>query len=304
MTDTVRLVEVGPRDGLQNEKETIPLELKVQFIEALIDAGVTDLEATSFVSPKAIPQMADAKELYQELKNKGLDKRARFSCLVPNQKGFDTALDLDVKEIALFTATSNAFTKKNINSTIDESFEKMEPVAKQALEKGMKVRGYVSTAFGCPYEGEVKREKVIPIVDRLFKLGCYEISIGDTIGVATPLHVVALTESLKENFDLSKIAMHFHDTRGMALTNIYESYLQGIRVFDSSAGGLGGCPYAKGATGNVATEDVWYLFQSLGIDVNLDIDKFVDASELIFKHLKKHSESRFHNVVMKNRKSL
>lgn len=301
MSDEVRIVEVGPRDGLQNEKLIFPTDLKIDFIELLIEAGIKYLEATSFVNPKAIAQMADAKELYAEIKKRGLDQKANLSCLVPNKKGLDSAIELGVKEIAVFTATSETFTKKNINATIEESLQTISLVTKEALSAGIKVRGYISTAFGCPYEGEIKREQVVPILEKLFKIGCYEVSIGDTIGVATPLHVVALTEKIKEYFDLNQIAMHFHDTRGMALTNIYESFLQGIRVFDSSAGGLGGCPYAKGATGNVATEDVWYLFQSLGINIAIDIEKLVNASQIIFSYLKKESSSRFHNVVLKNR---
>lgn len=289
----IKIVEVGARDGLQNEKKIIPMEDKYNFISALIDAGLKTIEVTSFVKAPAIPQMADSAELFTKVKNELYNKGVSFPCLVPNFKGYETAKSLGVKEIAIFTATSDSFAKKNINASVDESFERMKEVTQAAKQDGIQVRGYVSTAFGCPYEGTMDVKKLLSVTKRLFELGVYEVSVGDTIGVATPQQVRAYLRDMKTEFPVGKLAMHFHDTRGMALTNIYVSLEEGIMTFDSSAGGLGGCPYAKGATGNVATEDVWYLMQSQGLDTGIDIQKLAKASKLILMSVQRETESKF-----------
>jgi hydroxymethylglutaryl-CoA lyase len=287
----IKIVEVGPRDGLQNEKTILKTEDKFRFIELLAFTGLQNIEVTSFVKPEAIPQMADATELYTKVKS--LPATINFPCLVPNMKGYDTAKALGVKEIALFSATSDSFTKKNVNATVDETFERMQDVAAAAIKDGIRIRGYISTSFGCPYEGEMDVAKLHSVTERFFKLGAYEVSVGDTIGVATPKQVRAYIQSLKKSFPIQKLAMHFHDTRGMALTNIHVSLEEGITTFDSSAGGLGGCPYAKGATGNVATEDVWYLIQSQGLETGIDIKKLAEASKFILEKINKQTESKF-----------
>jgi hydroxymethylglutaryl-CoA lyase len=289
----IRIVEVGPRDGLQNEKSILATEDKFQFISALAEAGLKSIEVTSFVKAPAIPQMADAVELFTKVKTELGGKGVSFPCLVPNLKGYETAKSLGVKEIAIFTATSDSFTKKNINATVDESFERMKEVCEAAKKDNVMIRGYVSTAFGCPYEGTMSVEKLIGVTKRLFELGVYEVSVGDTIGVAIPQQVRAYIRAMKNEFPIGKIAMHFHDTRGMAPTNIYASLEEGITTFDSSAGGLGGCPYAKGATGNVATEDVWYLMHSQGLDTGIDIAKLAAASKFILEKVNRQTESKF-----------
>lgn len=289
----IRIVEVGPRDGLQNEKSILSTEDKFHFISALTESGLKSIEVTSFVKAPAIPQMADASELFGRVKNELFNKGISFPCLVPNLKGYETAKNLGVKEIALFTATSDSFTKKNINASVDESFERMKEVAEAAREDKIMVRGYISTAFGCPYEGTMDVKKLISVTKRLFELGVYEVSVGDTTGVAIPMQVRSYLRALKSEFPIGKLAMHFHDTRGMALTNIYASLEEGITTFDSSAGGLGGCPYAKGATGNVATEDVWYLLNSQGLDTGIDIAKLAEASSFILGKLGRQTESKF-----------
>lgn len=289
----IRIVEVGPRDGLQNEKSILATEDKFQFISMLTDAGLKTVEVTSFVKAPAIPQMADAVELFTKVNTQLSGKGVSFPCLVPNMKGFETAKSLGVKEIAIFTATSDSFTKKNINATVDESFERMKEVCEAAKKDKIMIRGYVSTAFGCPYEGTMPVEKLIAVTKRLFDLGVYEVSVGDTIGVAIPQQVRAYIRAMKNEFPIGKLAMHFHDTRGMAPTNIYVSLEEGITTFDSSAGGLGGCPYAKGATGNVATEDVWYLLHSQGLDTGIDIAKLSEASKFILSKVNRQTESKF-----------
>lgn len=289
----IKIVEVGPRDGLQNEKSILSTDDKFKFISLLCDAGLRTIEVTSFVKAPAIPQMADAVELYTKVKNELGDRGVAFPCLVPNMKGYETAKSLGVKEIALFTATSDSFTQKNINATVNESFGRMKEVADAAKNDGIQVRGYVSTAFGCPYEGTMDVKKLISVTKRLFELGVYEVSVGDTIGVATPMQVRSYIRALKSEFPIGKIAMHLHDTRGMAPTNIYVSLEEGITTFDSSAGGLGGCPYAKGATGNVATEDVWYLLHSQGLETGIDIKKLSEASNFILGKANRQTESKF-----------
>lgn len=285
----VEIIEVGPRDGLQNEKTVLKLEDKLLFIHQLIDSGLKTIEATSFVRPDKIPQMNDASELFPKI-NPG---DSELLCLVPNLKGLELAKRAGAKRIALFTATSESFNKKNINASIDESFERIEAVACSAIKDGISIRGYISTAFGCPYEGKTSIDSLKNISERMFKLGANEVSIGDTIGIGTPSQVDNILTELSNVVDLSKVAMHFHDTRGMALANVLVSLEHGIKRFDSSAGGLGGCPYAKGATGNVATEDLLYLFDSLGIETGVNLKMVAKASSEILKKLKKETTSKF-----------
>lgn len=287
------MVEVGPRDGLQNEKSILSTEDKLKYISLLSETGLKTIEVTSFVKAPAIPQMIDAVELYTQVKSKLGTKGIAFPCLVPNLKGYETAKKLGVKEIALFSATSNTFTQKNVNATIDETFARMKEVAAEALKDNVRIRGYVSTAFGCPYEGKIDVKQIMDVTRRFMELGVYEISVGDTIGVAVPHQVKDVIRTLKGEFPLNKLAMHFHDTRGMGVTNILVSVEEGITTFDSSSGGLGGCPYAKGATGNVATEDVWYLLQSLGLETGIDIAKLATASSFILEKVNKKTESKF-----------
>ncbi|MES2526852.1 MAG: hydroxymethylglutaryl-CoA lyase [Bdellovibrionota bacterium] len=289
----VRIVEVGPRDGLQNEKSVLETEDKFQYITLLKEAGLQTIEVTSFVKPPAIPQMRDAVELFTLVRDRlGLES-TNFPCLVPNMYGYEKAKNLGVKEIALFTATSDSFTRKNVNASVDETFERMEEVAQAARKDGIRMRGYISTAFGCPYEGKIEVKKLIDVAERFLKLGVYEVSVGDTIGVAVPEQVRSHLKDFLKAIPQEKAAMHFHDTRGMALTNILVSLEAGISVFDSSSGGLGGCPYAKGATGNVATEDVWYLLQSMGIETGIDIKKLSEASAFILGKVQRTTESKF-----------
>lgn len=288
----VKIVEVGPRDGLQNEKSVLSTEDKLRYIELLGKSGLSNIEITSFVSPKAIPQMADAKNLFKKAK-KLLGDKVNMPCLVPNMKGYQMAVESGVKEISLFSATSDSFTKKNINCGVDESFERMQEVADAAMTDGVRIRGYVSTAFGCPYEGDIPVEKLLSVVERFFKLGVYEVSVGDTIGVATPMQVDGALDKLGAAFDKQKLAMHFHDTRGMALTNVLVSLERGISVFDSSSGGLGGCPYAKGATGNLATEDLVYLLNSMNIEHGIDFEALARASKYILGKVEKQTTSKY-----------
>lgn len=290
----VRIVEVGPRDGLQNEKSVLETEDKFQYISLLKEAGLKTIEVTSFVKPPAIPQMRDATELFTLVRDRlGLEKGVNFPCLVPNMYGYEKAKDLGVKEIALFSATSDSFTKKNVNATVDETFERMQEVAQAAKKDNIRMRGYISTAFGCPYEGRMEVSKLIKVAERFLALGVYEVSVGDTIGVAVPTQVKSYLKDFLKSIPLEKTAMHFHDTRGMALSNILMSLEEGISVYDSSSGGLGGCPYAKGATGNVATEDVWYLLQSYGIETEIDLKKLAEASAFILGKVQRNTESKF-----------
>jgi len=280
--ESVRIVEVGPRDGLQNEKVTIPTEVKVNFITALSDAGLRTIEAGAFVSPKWVPQMADTAEVYRDIpKDPGVD----YPVLVPNAKGLDRALEAGVRSIAIFTAASETFNKRNINMTIDESFQNFAAIVPRALGEGMKVRGYVSCSFGCPYEGEVLPEKVLEVTARLLDLGCYQVSIGDTIGVGTPLQVQGVIGMLLQVVPRGRLAMHFHDTRGTALANTLAALEMGIETYDASAGGLGGCPFAPGASGNMATEDLVYLLDGMGVESGVDLNRLVAASSIIGPYL-------------------
>ena len=280
--ETVKIVEVGPRDGLQNEKVTIPTQAKIDFITALSDAGLRVIEAGAFVSPKWVPQMADSAEVYRDIpKDPGVD----YPVLVPNLKGLERAIEAGVQSIAIFTASSETFNKRNINMSIEESFANYAPVVARATAERIRVRGYVSTAFGCPYEGEVPPEKVLEVCARLLDLGCYEVSVGDTIGVGTPLQVQGVIGLLRDVIPASRLAMHFHDTRGTALANTLAAMEMGIATFDASAGGLGGCPYAPGASGNLATEDLVYMLDGMGIETGVSLGRLVQASSIIAPYL-------------------
>jgi len=280
--DSVKIVEVGPRDGLQNEKATLPAEAKIAFITALGDAGLRVIEAGAFVSPKWVPQMADTAEVYRNIPK---DPGVEYPVLVPNEKGLDRAIDAGVTSIAIFTAASETFNKRNINMSIEESFANYAPVAARARAEGVRVRGYVSTAFGCPYEGDVPPEKVLEVAARLLDLGCYEVSIGDTIGVGNPMQVQGVVGMLLQVIPAKRLAMHFHDTRGTALANTLAALEMGIATFDASAGGLGGCPYAPGASGNMATEDLVYMLDRMGIETGVDLKRLVQAASIIAPYL-------------------
>ena len=271
----VKIVEVGPRDGLQNEKQAIDTATKVELIARLGASGLKTIEATAFVSPKWVPQMADNAEVMRQITR--LDG-VTYPVLTPNLKGLEAALATGVTEVAVFAAASEAFSQKNINCSIDESIERFVPVIESAREHGVAVRGYVSTVVGCPYQGDVPPEKVAEVSKALFDLGCYEISLGDTIGVGTPLKVQTMLAEVSKAVPMDKLAGHFHNTYGMAIANIYASLQMGMAVFDASVAGLGGCPYAKGASGNVATEDVVYLLNGLGIDSGVDLTRVVETA--------------------------
>lgn len=287
--DHIKIVEVGPRDGLQNEKNVWSVEDRVDLIRHLIGSGLQHIEAGSFVSPRAIPQMAGSDKVWEQLKHAEVD----LSFLVPNQKGWAQALSSQVKSIAVFTATSSAFTTKNINKTVEESLEEYAPLVSEAVHKSIRVRGYISTAFGCPYDGPQDPKRAIELTRRLFEMGCYEVSIGDTIGVAHPAQVQALFTRLRSEVPISKVAGHFHDTRGLALSNIRAAFDVGVRVFDSSIGGMGGCPYAPGSAGNVATEEVAWLFEGYGIQTGLSVEKLLKTVEWIEERSKTSIRSKF-----------
>ena len=287
--NSVRIVEVGPRDGLQNEPATVPTEIKLQLIERLADAGLPAVEATAFVSPKWIPQMADHTEVLERLRRK---PGVSYPVLTPNLKGFEAARAAGAREVAVFGAASEAFSKKNINCSIAESLERFAAVVAQAKKHDIGVRGYVSCVLGCPYEGEVKPARVAEVAGALFDMGCYEISLGDTIGVGTPGKTKAMLEACARRVPLAKLAGHYHDTYGQALANIYASLELGVATFDASVAGLGGCPYAAGASGNVATEDVVYMLHGLGIKTGVDLERLVEVGEWISACLKRSSSSK------------
>lgn len=298
----VQIVEVGARDGLQNEKKVLPTKTKLHFIELLTQTGLKTIEATSFVRPDRVPQMGDAKELFSKLKEKSYFLDFSFPCLIPNVNGLKNALEVGVQEMALFTATSETFSQKNTNSTIDESLKRLSDVAAEVKKKEgeIRLRGYVSTVFGCPYEGKVSQDNLKKVIEHLLKLGVYQISLGDTTGVGDPKAVGDLLKELKKNWDLNLFAMHFHDTFSLALANITASLEFGIETFDASAGGLGGCPYAQGASGNVATEDVVYLMDKVGIPTGVNMKKLLLASKFILNELERESPSRIHNLLTKH----
>jgi hydroxymethylglutaryl-CoA lyase len=278
MAEPIRIVEVGPRDGLQNEKQIVPAAIKVQLIERLVEAGHSTVEATSFVSPKWIPQLADAAEVYTAVRKQD---GVRYPVLVPNLQGMERALAVGVGEIAVFTAASEAFNQRNTNATIDESIERFKPVMERAAHDGIPVRGYVSTVLGCPYQGAVPLHDVVRVAQALHELGCYEISLGDTIGIGTAAAARTMLRAVADVVPMAQLAVHFHDTRGQALANVFACVEAGVRVVDASVAGLGGCPYAEGASGNVASEDVVYLLQGMGFDTGIDLGRLVDVGRWI-----------------------
>jgi len=289
----VRIVEVGPRDGLQNESTPISAADKISLIEQLSDAGVSYIESGSFVSPKWVPQMATSTDVFQHVNR---NDKVTYAALTPNMKGFESAMAVNVDEVAIFGAASEAFSQKNINCSIDESLERFKPVVLAAQKAGIRVRGYVSCVLGCPYDGFIEPEQVALVAEKLFQLGCYEISLGDTIGVGNAASVQKMLQAVSARVPTDKLAVHFHDTYGQALTNIYTALQSGVMVVDSAIAGLGGCPYAMGASGNVATEDVVYLLNGLGIETGIDLDKLLTAGWFISDKLNKKPVSKVSNA--------
>lgn len=295
----VKIVEVGPRDGLQNEKNIVPATVKIEFINRLSRTGLKTIEATSFVSPKWIPQLADAKEVYT-----GIEKKpgVAYPVLVPNEKGMQRALDAGAREVSIFTAASETFNQKNSNCSIAGSIERFKPVVALATKHDIRVRGYISTAIGCPYEGPIAPEAVARVAKELADLGCYEISLGDTIGVGTPVKAQRMLAAVAAEVPIQKLAVHFHDTYGQALANIHACLELGVAVVDSSTSGLGGCPYAKGATGNVATEDVLFMLTGMGIETGVDMAKLLAAGRFISEALTRPPESRLGRIPADSRR--
>ncbi|KAL7097702.1 hypothetical protein ACP275_10G160200 [Erythranthe tilingii] len=285
----VKIVEVGPRDGLQNEKEIVPTAVKVELIKMLASSGLSVVEATSFVSPKWVPQLADAKDVMSTIQGIG---HSRFPVLTPNLKGFEAAVEAGAKEVAVFAAASESFSRSNLNCSIEDSLARYRDVALAAKDHAIPVRGYISCVVGCPVEGAVPPSKVAYVAEELFNMGCAEISLGDTIGVGTPGTVIPMLEAVLDVVPIENLAVHFHDTYGQALSNILLSLQMGISIVDSSISGLGGCPYAKGASGNVATEDVVYMLDGLGVKTNVDLTKLVLAGDYICRHLGRSSGSK------------
>ncbi|MCR8921354.1 hydroxymethylglutaryl-CoA lyase [Dasania sp. GY-MA-18] len=293
LPSTVKIVEVGPRDGLQNESQTIPTAVKIKLIELLTDAGLNYIEAGSFVNPKWVPQMADSDQVFQ-----GINRRPNttYAALTPNMQGYQRAMAAGANEVAIFAAASESFSQKNINCSIQESLNRFAPILAAAQQAQIPVRGYISCVAGCPYEGAVSATAVADIAEQLFTLGCYEISLGDTIGVGTPGQITELIARCKQRLPVSKLAVHFHDTYGQALANIYAALLAGVNVVDSSIAGLGGCPYAKGASGNIATEDVLYMLNGLNIASGVKLDKLLTAGHYISEFLQRPSGSKVANA--------
>ncbi|HJR73879.1 MAG TPA: hydroxymethylglutaryl-CoA lyase [Luteimonas sp.] len=289
MPASVRIVEVGPRDGLQNEKAMIATADKIELIDRLSATGLRTIEATSFVSPKWIPQLADAAEVFA-----GIDRKPgiAYPVLVPNEQGYDRARAVGAEEVAVFTAASEAFNRKNINASIDESIERFRPVLERAANDGVRVRGYVSTVLGCPYQGEVPVSDVVRVAKRLHDLGCYEISLGDTIGVGTPQKARAMLKAVAAEVPMAALAIHFHDTYGQALANILACLEEGVAVVDAAVGGTGGCPYAKGASGNVSSEDVAYMLRGLGIETGIDLDRLAETGRWLAALLGRETGSK------------
>jgi hydroxymethylglutaryl-CoA lyase len=278
MSETVRIVEVGPRDGLQNEKTPVSVADRIAFIEALVGAGLHTVEVGAFVSPKAIPQMVNSDQVLRGVNHRG---DGEFHVLVPNEKGYAAARAAGARVIAVFASASEGFSRANINCSVAESIERFKPVIARAKADGIKVRGYISCVLGCPFDGEVRPQAVVDVAKVLWDLGCYEVSLGDTIGVGTPVKARQLVRAVAGSVPMANLAMHFHDTYGQALANLYAGMEEGARVIDSAAGGLGGCPYAPGATGNVATEDVVYMLEGMGISTGVDMTKLVAATNEI-----------------------
>lgn len=294
----VKLIEVGVRDGLQNEPTPVPTNIKIELINKLVDSGLSVIEATSFVSPKWVPQLADQNEVMQRLPK--IDS-VTFPVLTPNMKGFENAIAAGAKEVAVFAAASESFSQKNINCSISESIDRFAPIFEKAQQMNIPVRGYVSCVLGCPYEGDISIDAVSKVATRLYQSGSYEISLGDTIGVGTPEKTKRLIEKLSQSIPLEKLAVHFHDTYGQALTNIYAALQMGISNIDSSVAGLGGCPYAKGASGNVASEDVVYLLNGLSISSGVNLEKLVQAGEFISLFLNRTNGSKVGRALTANK---
>ncbi|WP_339119130.1 hydroxymethylglutaryl-CoA lyase [Halomonas sp. BMC6] len=287
---SIKLFEMAPRDGLQNEPGTlVPTATKIELIERLANAGIRHIESASFVSPKWVPQMGDAAEVMRGIQRQ---HGVVYSALTPNLKGLEGALEAGVEEVAVFGAASEAFSQKNINCSIAESLARFEPVLARAKEAGVRVRGYVSCVLGCPYEGDIAPHKVADVAKALYEMGCYEVSLGDTIGVGTPLAAKRMIEATRQQVPIEKLAAHFHDTYGMAIANLYAVLEEGVSVIDAATAGLGGCPYAKGASGNVATEDVLYLLEGLGIDTGIDLQAVIDTGDWITKQLGRKPSSK------------
>jgi hydroxymethylglutaryl-CoA lyase len=294
-----RIVEVGPRDGLQNEPGEVPTSVKLELIERLAEAGLPAVEATAFVSPKWVPQMADHTEVLERIRRR---PGVSYPVLTPNLKGYEAARAAGATEVAIFGAASEAFSRKNINCSIAESLDRFRPLADKALKDGIKVRGYVSCVLGCPYEGEVAPGKVAEVAGALYDMGCYEISLGDTIGVGTPGKTATMLEACARRVPIAQLAGHYHDTYGQALANIYASLELGVATFDASVAGLGGCPYAAGASGNVATEDVIYMLDGLGVETGVDLERLVDTGQWICGVLKREPSSRAGRAIAAKRK--
>ena len=289
LPESVKIVDVGPRDGLQNESAVIPTEIKLELIHRLADAGLPVVEATAFVSPKWVPQMADHDAVLRGIRR---SEGVSYPVLTPNLKGFRSAVAAGADEVAIFGAASETFSRKNINCGIDESLDRFKPVLEAARDEGVRVRGYVSCVLGCPYEGQVDPAVVAHVAEQLHRLGCYEISLGDTIGVGTPLAARRMVSVVAEHVPIERLAAHFHDTYGQALANLLAVLQLGVRTVDSSVAGLGGCPYARGASGNVATEDVVYMLDGMGIDTGVDLDALAAAGRWICGHLGRDPASR------------
>jgi hydroxymethylglutaryl-CoA lyase len=285
----VTMVEVGPRDGLQNEKTAVPTEIRIELIERLADAGLPVVEAGSFVSPKWVPQMADTGEVMQRMRRR---KGVSYPVLVPNMKGLDAAIAAGATEIAGFAAATETFSQRNTNCSIAESLQRQSTVCRAAMDQGLRVRGYISVVLGCPYEGEVKPAQVADVVRRIVDMGCYEVSLGDTVGMGTPAKTQRLIEAVSAHVPVEKLGGHYHDTYGQAIANILASLEMGMATFDSSIAGLGGCPYSPGATGNVATEDVLYMLDGMGIETGVNMDALLDTAEFICAHLNRSTVSR------------
>ncbi|UWZ84910.1 hydroxymethylglutaryl-CoA lyase [Occallatibacter riparius] len=289
MAERVRIVEVGPRDGLQNEPQNVSTETKLEFISLLADAGLKTIEATAFVSPKWVPQMADHADIMRELKRR---EGVSYPVLVPNLRGFEAAVAAGATEVAVFAAASETFSQRNINCSIAESLERFSPVFDAALVAQVRVRGYVSCALGCPYEGAVDPARVADVATRLFDAGCYEISLGDTIGAGTPNQTKAMIAAVAQRVPVRNLAGHFHDTYGQALANVYAAIECGVRVFDASVSGLGGCPYAPGAAGNVATEDLVYMLNGMEVETGVNLDRLIAAGAFICEKLGRQTQSK------------
>ena len=292
---SVKIVEVGPRDGLQNEKQSIDTEVKIELIRLLGESGVTYIESGSFVNPKWVPQMAGSEDVFTGIVRKS---DICYAALTPNLKGFERAVAVNASEVAIFASASESFSQKNINCSVAESLERFAPVLEAAKENTLRVRGYVSCIVGCPYEGDIAPHKVAELTETLLELGCYEVSLGDTIGVGTPYSVNRMLDTVLEKADAEKLAVHMHDTYGQALANIYAALLKGIAVVDASVAGLGGCPYAKGASGNVATEDVVYMLNGLKIDSGIDLNALIRAGDYIVTRLGRANGSKVANATL------